>query len=68
MTLKSQVASIASEIEQRAESLPARLNHAQKSVESWSTEVVKFARKNPAVAVVAAFALGYGLAKVARHA
>lgn len=68
MNLKSQAASIASEIEQRAESLPARLGDVRENLASWGTDVAKYARKNPLVAVVAAFALGYGLARVARHA
>lgn len=68
MTLKSQVASIASKIEQRAESLPARFDDLQENVKTWQSELRKFTRKNPGLAVAAAFVVGYGLAKVARHA
>jgi hypothetical protein len=68
MTLKSQVAGIAGDIEQRAEELPARLSEVRDSLASWQTEVRRFARKNPGMAVVAAFVVGYGLAKVARNA
>ena len=68
MTLKSQVASIASEIEQRAEDLPERVKDAQKTVQDWGHSARKFIRKNPGTVLVGAFAVGFLLAKVARHA
>jgi hypothetical protein len=68
MTLKSQVASLASTLEERAESLPAQWKDVRANVETWQTGVLKFARKNPALAVLGAFVVGFGLAKVARHA
>jgi ElaB/YqjD/DUF883 family membrane-anchored ribosome-binding protein len=76
MSLKSQVTNaasdmasdLASNIEGRLESLPARLSDVRESVEGWGTQVRSYVRKNPATAIVAAFAIGYGLAKVARHA
>ena len=68
MTLKSQVASIASEIEKRAEALPAQLGDVRVNVETWQTRIRNFSRSNPGLAVVLAFTVGFGLAKVARHA
>jgi len=68
MTLKAQVASFASEIEQRAEDLPVRVKDAQKAVSDWGNTARQFAQKNPGTVVVGAFAVGFLLAKVARHA
>lgn len=68
MTLRSQVAHIASEFEDRAGALPERLKGAQRAVTEWGGSARQFARKNPGVVVVGAFAVGFFLAKVARHA
>lgn len=68
MTLKAQVASIASEIEQRAEDLPERVKDAQKTVQDLGNRARKFAQKNPGTVLVGAFAIGFLLAKAARHA
>jgi len=68
MTLKSQVAHIASEFEERAGALPERVKGVQRAVTEWGGGARQFARKNPGMVVVGAFALGFLLAKVARHA
>ncbi len=68
MSLKAQVASVAREIEQRAEELPERAKKAQKAVSRWGDRAQHLARKNPGTVVVGAFAIGFLLAKLARHA
>jgi hypothetical protein len=58
MTTKAQVTSGAP--------LPARPREAMAG--SWAADARRFARNNPAVVLVGAFALGVLLARVARHA
>jgi hypothetical protein len=68
MSLKSHVVSMANDLEQRAEELPERVEDARKAVEQWGGRARIFVRKNPGAALVGAFAIGFALAKVARHA
>jgi hypothetical protein len=72
MTLKSQVANqvadVVSKIEQRAEELPANIDEARKKLSSWSDRAGKLVRKNPGLVLLGAFAIGFVLAKAARHA
>ena len=68
MTLKSQVANIVSEIEQRADDLPERVSDAKDTLIGWGRHVRRFARNNPGALVLGTFAIGYILAKVARLA
>jgi len=68
MSLKSEVASIATRIgEQADEYLPDR-EEAQKIVTGWSNRARQFARRNPGTTLLGAFALGFLLAKAARYA
>lgn len=67
MTLKAQVSNIVSELEQRADDLPGRVVAVRRTVEGWGSRLTRWARNNPGVALVGAFALGITLAKVARH-
>jgi hypothetical protein len=72
MTLKSQladhVAGVVSQIEQRAEELPAQVDDVKETLSEWGNRGRSFVRKNPGIAVVGAFAVGFFLAKLARHA
>ncbi len=68
MTLKSQVANIVDQIERRADELPEQVTDAKKALAGWGGEIQRFTRKNPGAVLVGAFALGFILAKVARHA
>jgi len=68
MTLKSQVANIVSEIERPADDLPERVSDAKDTLSGWAKHARRFARNNPAALVLGTFAIGYLLAKVARHA
>lgn len=72
MNLKSDVvrhvAGLVEQIEQRAETLPAQARDAQKALSGWGTRARKFARKNPGTVLIGAFAIGFVLAKAARHA
>ncbi len=72
MTLKSElaghVAGLVDQIEQRAETLPAQARDAQKTVSAWGTRARKFAQRNPGTVLIGAFAIGFVLAKAARHA
>jgi hypothetical protein len=72
MTLKSQladhVAGVVSQIEQRAEELPAQVDDVKETLADWGHRGRSFVKKNPGVSIVGAFAVGYLLAKLARHA
>lgn len=67
-TFKSHVADVVSEIEQRAEDLPGQLNDAKRAVEGWGSDARRVVRKNPGLALLGAFAIGFAIAKLARHA
>lgn len=72
MTLKFQVAdqlaSVVGEIERRGNELPAHLNDAKKAFADWGDRARRFVRRNPGVVIIGAFAIGFALAKAARHA
>ena len=72
MTFKSQVVSqvtdVVSEIERRAEELPADFNHARKSVAHWGDKATRLVKKSPGLVLLGVFGIGFILAKVARHA
>lgn len=68
MNFKSQVSEIAEEFERRADELPERALEARKTITGWGTKLTSAARKNPGAFLVGAFAIGFVLAKVARHA
>jgi len=71
MSLKSQVESIANEISGEVEYLPERAERARKAVTSATRDFVdrtsKVVRKHPMRSIVGAFAVGWLIAKVARH-
>jgi hypothetical protein len=72
MTLRSEVVDgvggVVSELEQRAEELQDHVHEAKTALAGWGEHARRFVRKNPGVAVVGALAIGFGLAKLARHA
>jgi hypothetical protein len=72
MTLKSEVASrvaeVVGQIERRVDGVPAQMRDAQATVAGWGAQARRFARKNPGTVLVGAFAIGFILAKAARHA
>lgn len=68
MSLKSEVASIASRIGERADELMPDREEAEKMVAGWSNRARQFARHNPGATIVGAFAVGFLLAKAARYA
>lgn len=72
MTLKSQVgekvASVVETIEDRVEKLPDDLGAAQETLAAWRGRARETVRQHPGLAVIGAFAIGYTLARLARHA
>ena len=72
MTLRSEVADgvggVVTELEQRAEELQDHVHEAKTAVAGWGEHARRVVRKNPGMAVMGAFAVGFVLAKLARHA
>lgn len=72
MTLTSQVsgrvASAVEKIENRVDKLPDDLDAAKKTLSTLGGRARETVRQHPALAVLGAFALGYGIARLARHA
>ena len=70
-TFKPDVASAADvlhRIEQRADELSAHAEDAQKRLADWGSRARRFTRKHPGAVLVGAVALGFLLARAARHA
>lgn len=61
-------ARVVHQIEQRAGDLSDRANDAQKLLGGWVTRARRFTRKNPGTVLIGAVALGFVLARAARHA
>jgi hypothetical protein len=55
-------------IEERAEQLPERVDDAKRALDHWSARTRQRISENPIKVVVAAFAIGVVLARLARHA
>jgi hypothetical protein len=72
MTSKSPVADRVSRVihrlEERAGDLPERVVDAQDALARWGTRARRFARDNPGTVLVGAVAIGFLLARAARHA
>lgn len=68
MSLKNEVASMASRIGERADELLPDREEAQKIVTGWGNRARQFARQNPGTTIVGAFAIGFLIAKAARYA
>jgi hypothetical protein len=67
MALKTQVANVVDQIQRQADELPERVTEVTKALAGWGGEVQRFTGKNPGAVLVGAFAIGFILAKVARH-
>jgi ElaB/YqjD/DUF883 family membrane-anchored ribosome-binding protein len=72
MTLKSRVADrvsdVVSELEEGAEDLQEHVHEAKTALAGWGSHARRLVGNNPGMAVVGAFAIGFVLAKLARHA
>jgi hypothetical protein len=64
MNAKSSIASIANELEK----MPERVEDARKALDTWGGSAMKMVKKYPGRSVLGAFAVGFILAKIARHA
>jgi hypothetical protein len=68
MAPKPSVAGVMHQIERGAEDLSARAGAAQERLGSWAASARRFTRNNPGTVLVGAVALGFVLARAARHA
>jgi len=66
--VRSRVTGVIHQLEQRADDLSDRAGHAQKLLGLWATRARRFTRKNPGTVLLGAVALGFVLARAARHA
>ncbi len=62
------VAGVVRAIEERAGELPERVDDAKRALDHWSARTRRRVGENPIKVVVAAFAIGFVLARLARHA
>jgi hypothetical protein len=62
------ISGVIHQIEQRADDLSARAGDAQKLLGTWATRARQFTRNNPGTVLIGAVALGFILARAARHA
>jgi hypothetical protein len=65
---KPEAAGVIHQIERRAEDLSARAGDARALLGSWAARARRFTRNNPGTVLVGAVALGFVLARAARHA
>lgn len=72
MTIKSQVvdhvADAVNKIERRVEDLPDHIDDAKDALAAFGGRARRFVRKNPAMVILGAFALGFAVAKLTRDA
>ena len=66
--VRSRAASVVHQIEQRAGDLSDRANDAQRLLGAWVARARRFTRQNPGTVLIGAVALGFVLARAARHA
>jgi hypothetical protein len=69
-TFKSDVgnaADVLHRIEQRVDDLSARTGDAQKLLADWGSRARRFTRNNPGTVLIGAVAVGFLLARAARH-
>ncbi len=66
--VESRVTGVIRQIEQRADDLSGHAGDAQKLLGDWATRARQFTRKNPGTVLIGAVALGFVLARAARHA
>jgi ElaB/YqjD/DUF883 family membrane-anchored ribosome-binding protein len=67
-TLRSRIDQLASGIVDCLDDLPARTKTARRHMKGWGGRAGAFVKERPGMAMVGAFAIGFLLAKVARHA
>lgn len=63
MNTKSSIASIANELEK----MPDRVDDARKALDDWRSDTMRVVKKYPGRSVLGALAIGFVLAKIARH-
>lgn len=63
MNAKSSIASIANELEK----MPDRVDDARKALDDWRSDTMRVVKKYPGRSVLGALAIGFVLAKIARH-
>jgi hypothetical protein len=63
MNARSSIASIANELEK----MPDRVEDARKALDDWRSDTMRVVRKYPGRSVLGALAIGFVLAKIARH-
>ena len=63
-----QVSGVIHRLEQGAGDLSDRADDAQKILAGWGARARKFTQKNPGAVLIGAVALGFVLARAARHA
>ena len=66
--VRSRVTGAIHQLEQRADDLSDRAGDAQKLLGDWANRARRFTRKNPGTVLIGAVALGFVLARAARHA
>jgi hypothetical protein len=62
------VAGVIHQLERRADDLSARAADAQKLLGGWAAGARRFTRNNPGTVLIGAVAVGFLLARAARHA
>ena len=67
MNTKEQVEGVLNAAEESVRSLPDLAEQVQDQVRTWKDSTVVFVRENPGIALLGAFAIGFALAKAARH-
>jgi hypothetical protein len=63
MNAKSSIHSIANELEK----MPERVDDARKALDDWRSDTMRVVKKYPGRSVLGALAIGFVLAKIARH-
>jgi hypothetical protein len=64
----ARVSGVLHQLEERAGDLSAHAGEAQKIFAAWGTRARRFTRNNPGTVLIGAVALGFVLARAARHA
>lgn len=63
MNTKASISSIANELEK----MPERVEDARKALDSFQSDTLRLVKKYPGRSVLGALAIGFVLAKIARH-
>jgi hypothetical protein len=65
---KSEVTSIAEKLGQTVEDVTGQVNDARAAARGWTKQARRLVQERPGTVLIGAVALGFVLAKVARHA